>query len=98
VAETPHQQAVHFAEENIAERRIYSHSNLFYWWPVWAVGYVMAFLTWFNGGAVSFGNHTELVAQAGWIGVVFTVVLLLVIGLGTGSAIGATKGNTGAMC
>jgi len=58
---------------------VISHSPLFYWWPVWAVGYVMAFLTWFNGGAVSFGNHTELVAQAGWIGVVFTVVLFLVI-------------------
>jgi hypothetical protein len=77
--ETPHQQAVHFAEENIAELRIYSHSNLFYWWPVWAVGYLMAFLTWFNGEAVNFGDHTELVAGAGWIGVVFTVVLFVVI-------------------
>jgi len=24
---------------------IYSHSNLFYWWPVWAVGFLMAILT-----------------------------------------------------
>jgi hypothetical protein len=24
---------------------IVSHSNLFYWWPVWAVGYLMAFIT-----------------------------------------------------
>jgi len=27
------------------EIKIVSHSNLFYWWPVWAVGYLMAALT-----------------------------------------------------
>ncbi len=27
------------------EIRIVSHSNLFYWWPVWAVGFLMAVLT-----------------------------------------------------
>jgi hypothetical protein len=27
------------------EIRIVSHSNLFYWWPVWAVGYILAILT-----------------------------------------------------
>ena len=31
------------------EIRIISHSHLFYWWPVWAVGYLMALLTAFNG-------------------------------------------------
>ncbi|MCS7044755.1 MAG: hypothetical protein NZO58_00210 [Gemmataceae bacterium] len=25
-----------------------SHSSLFYWWPVWAVGYLMAVVTWFG--------------------------------------------------
>src|ERR1051325_508474 len=76
---TPHQQAVHYAQENIAELRIYSHSNLLYWWPVWAVGYMMAFLSWFDGQTVNFGDHTELVAKEKWLGVVFTVVLFLVI-------------------
>jgi hypothetical protein len=76
---TPHEQAVRFAEENLPELRIYSHSNLFYWWPVWVVGYLMAFLTWFDGQSVNFGDHTELVAHAKWMGVVFTVVLFLVI-------------------
>jgi hypothetical protein len=28
-----------------AELRVISHSNLFYWWPVWAVGYLMAVVT-----------------------------------------------------
>jgi hypothetical protein len=31
------------------EIRIYSHSSLFYWWPVWAVGFLMALLTLTNG-------------------------------------------------
>ena len=31
------------------EIRIISHSTLFYWWPVWAVGFLMALITAFNG-------------------------------------------------
>jgi hypothetical protein len=31
------------------EIRVYSHSALFYWWPVWAVGFLMAILTYFDG-------------------------------------------------
>ena len=29
---------------------IYGHSWLFYWWPVWVLGYVMALLTWLHPG------------------------------------------------
>jgi hypothetical protein len=29
--------------------KIISHSSLFYWWPVWAIGYLLAILTWFDG-------------------------------------------------
>jgi hypothetical protein len=32
-----------------SEIRIISHSGLFYWWPVWAIGYLMALLTAFSG-------------------------------------------------
>jgi hypothetical protein len=28
---------------------IISHSHLFYWWPVWLVGFIMAGLTWYQG-------------------------------------------------
>src|SRR6516165_3773849 len=28
---------------------IVAHSMLFYWWPVWAVGLVLAGLTWLDG-------------------------------------------------
>ena len=31
------------------EVRIVAHSTLFYWWPVWAVGLLMAGLTWWEG-------------------------------------------------
>jgi hypothetical protein len=33
---------------NDVEIKIVSHSNLFYWWPVWAVGYLLAILTWID--------------------------------------------------
>lgn len=28
---------------------VYGHSNLFYWWPVWAVGFVLAIWTYIDG-------------------------------------------------
>jgi hypothetical protein len=33
----------------IEEIRVYGHSNLFYWWPVWVVGFLMAGLTYLDG-------------------------------------------------
>src|SRR5438874_4544665 len=30
---------------DLQEIKIVSHSNLFYWWPVWAVGFLMGILT-----------------------------------------------------
>lgn len=32
------------------EVKVYAHSALFYWWPVWAVGFLMALLTRFGPG------------------------------------------------
>jgi hypothetical protein len=32
-----------------SEIRVISHSNLFYWWPVWFVGFLLTFLTLING-------------------------------------------------
>jgi hypothetical protein len=32
------------------EIKLYSHSIIFYWWPVWLVGYLMALLTYLDGG------------------------------------------------
>ncbi|HUG18056.1 MAG TPA: hypothetical protein VMM56_03720 [Planctomycetaceae bacterium] len=64
------------------ELRIYGHSSILYWWPVWAVGYLMAFLTYSHGKPVP----NEGVEQAqSWfhpsnnLGVVFLLVLFTVI-------------------
>jgi hypothetical protein len=42
----PHPAAVPPGQREI---RVYSHSTLFYWWPVWAVGFIMAILTLIDG-------------------------------------------------
>ncbi|HVS37911.1 MAG TPA: hypothetical protein VMS17_20295 [Gemmataceae bacterium] len=31
------------------EITIYSHSNLYYWWPVWLCGFIVALVTWIQG-------------------------------------------------
>ncbi len=36
-------------EKRPREVRIVAHSMLFYWWPVWAVGLLLAFVTWLGG-------------------------------------------------
>ena len=58
---------------------LYSRSNFFYWWPVWAVGYLMAFLTYMNGTYVTIGNHSVLFHSSKNLGVLFTVTFFLVI-------------------
>src|SRR2546430_11877696 len=35
--------------QRASEIRIYGHSTIFYWWPVWVVGYVMAIITYMEG-------------------------------------------------
>jgi len=40
------------------EIRIYGHNNLFYWWPVWALGFLFALLTYLDG-------HVMAVVPAG---------------------------------
>jgi hypothetical protein len=41
---------------------VISHSPLFYWWPVWVVGFIMAALTFFYGEQVAF-VPTDTVAE-----------------------------------
>jgi hypothetical protein len=38
---------------NQGEIKLYSHSPIFYWWPVWLVGFIMAFLTYLDGGRMA---------------------------------------------
>ncbi len=42
--------------------RIYSHSSLLFWWPVWVIGYAMAALTWWHGRPESVGSSGQAMA------------------------------------
>ncbi len=44
--------------------KIVSHSDLFYWWPVWAVGFLMAFLTYYGGHRVAFVPEGTVAEQS----------------------------------
>ena len=46
------------------ELRIYGHSNLFYWWPVWAVGFLMAGLTYLDGHVMAIVPQGTKLEQA----------------------------------
>jgi len=50
---TPPSAPVKKTSQGEEEVRIYSHSSLFYWWPVWAVGSIMALLTWTDGSRMA---------------------------------------------
>jgi hypothetical protein len=79
-AETmPPMPGEHRDDAGVLEVRIYGHSSLYYWWPVWAVGYLMALLTYLHGQPHQIGNATELYYPSSSLGVVFFLTLFLVI-------------------
>lgn len=65
--------------------RIYSHSDLFYWWPVWVVGYIMAAITYLQGNTylreevIPVGENSMQIHSSSNLGLIFFVVLFLVI-------------------
>jgi hypothetical protein len=61
------------------EIRVYSHSPLFYWWPVWTLGFVLALLTYWQGESTAFGDATVVMHASKSLGVIYTVVFFLVI-------------------
>jgi len=62
-------------EEKVDHIVVYGHSNLFYWWPVWAASFALAGLTYAGGGKP--GLPGEAVSGNG-PGAVFVVTLLAV--------------------
>lgn len=43
---------------------IYSHSPILYWWPIWVAGFLMALLTYWDGGAMAYlPPGTEMVGN-----------------------------------
>jgi hypothetical protein len=60
--------------------RVYEHSNFFYWWVVWAYGYVCALLTVIDHHTVELIEGKKLyVHSSAWVGISFVAVLLIVV-------------------
>jgi len=60
----------------LQEIRIYSHSTLLYWWPAWALGFVIALL---NAGQEKFLATAEGARPSSALGLTYLSVLLLLI-------------------
>lgn len=61
------------------EIRVYPHSRVLYWWPVWVCGYIMTALTHFYGQPQQIGAAQELFHSSSNLGVIFVLTLSLVI-------------------
>lgn len=75
--------------------RIYNHSSLLFWWPVWAVGYVMAALTYWHGKPQhleSAGQLLEWVHPGNNLGVIYFLTLFLIILISNFSVRGLASG------
>ncbi len=58
---------------------VYGHSWLFYWWPVWVVGYIMALITWLHPVRVVIGNTPELFSANRNLGVIYALLFIFMI-------------------
>jgi hypothetical protein len=78
-------------DAEVLEVIVYGHSALFYWWPLWVAGYVMALMTWFDHDEVMIGGEAELFHPSQNLGVIYTLLLLLLIVI-TSARVGGMKG------
>jgi hypothetical protein len=69
------------ASQSGPEIRIYAHSPIIYWWVIWAYGFFCAALTDLQGDrlAVGDGGKPLFMHPSPWVGLSFTVLLLVVI-------------------
>jgi hypothetical protein len=76
VSETDVAAAVPGQPAAVQQIRIYGHSNLFYWWPAWAVGFLFALL---NAGQEQFLPTAADSQPSSALGLTFVSILLLLI-------------------
>ena len=65
--------------KQVRELRIYAHSTLVYWWPVWVIGFLMAGLSYWSGEQYQVGADQEWFHPSTNLGVIFFLTLMLVI-------------------
>jgi hypothetical protein len=72
-------------ERTQSDIKIYSHSPILYWWPVWLVGFLMAFLTYLDGSRLAvmspdgvLETTQDRVASNPYLGTWFFLTLILV--------------------
>ncbi len=80
---------VHHGEEEVdrlpdpdtrsPEVKIFSQIRLFYWWPVWVTGFIMAALTHFQGVHVKGEGMDEYIHPSDNVGLIFLTVLFVAI-------------------
>jgi hypothetical protein len=60
---------------------VYQHSDLIYWWVVWAYGFVCALLTWLSGKSVPISDDGRqvLIYPGAWLGISFVALVLFVL-------------------
>ncbi len=76
----------------VSELKVYSHSSLVYWWPVWAVGYLMAILTYSFGHQYQIGQDREWFHESSNLGVFYFLTLVLVVVITNVSVRGLVSG------
>jgi hypothetical protein len=60
--------------------RVYQHTDLLYWWVVWAYGFFCALLTSIHGVSVALnGTSRILIHPRAWVGISFVLLVLFVL-------------------
>jgi hypothetical protein len=60
---------------------VHQHSDLLYWWVVWAYGLLCAAITWLRGTPVTLaqGHKPVLIYSGAWLGISFVALALFVL-------------------
>lgn len=67
-------------KHTLADVRIISHSNIFYWWPAWIAGYIVALVTYLQGSDVAItGDVVERFHSSNNPGIIFISTLVLLV-------------------
>ncbi len=66
-------------DEKLPEVKIYSHTPILYWWPVWVCGFIMAGLSFSAGTVVETAALNEHIHPSPNPGIIFTLTFFAVL-------------------